>query len=260
MFLFLSKLLPLLFYPIGLSALLSIGAIVILKKWPQVARGLLIAAVLVLWLSSTELVSRSLVRFLEAQNMPREIPQAAAIVVLGGGTQPPVPPRLWPEVSEAGDRVLYGARLYRDGKAPKIIFSGGRVNWRGQEPPEAEDMATMSELMGVPRSAMILEPTSLNTRENAVNVKKILQQQGIEEFLLVTSAIHMPRSLMIFRHLGMKPIPAPTDFLVTTQSLKMPTPEAKLLSLLPDALELKNTTSALKEYVGILVYKLKGWA
>jgi uncharacterized SAM-binding protein YcdF (DUF218 family) len=260
MFLFFSKLLPLLFYPIGFSALLTIIAIVVLKKRPGTARGLLIMAVAVLWLSSTELVSREMVRFLEAQNPPGDVPKSQAIVVLGGATQPPVAPRLWPEVNEAGDRVIYAARLFRDGKAPKIIFAGGRVKWRGQEPPEAEDMATMSELMGVPKSAMLLEPNSLNTRENAVNVQKILQQQGIEEFLLVTSAIHMPRSLMIFRRLGMKPIPAPTDFLVTLQSLRMPTPEAKLLSLLPDAIELKNTSLALKEYVGILVYKLKGWA
>jgi uncharacterized SAM-binding protein YcdF (DUF218 family) len=260
MFLFFSKLLPLLMYPIGMSIVLSIIAIILLKRRPMQARVLLISAIAILWLSSTELVSNRVVHFLEAQNLPKQLPKAEAIVVLGGATSPPVAPRYWAEVSEAGDRVLYAAKLYREGKAPKVIFSGGRIQWRGKEPAEAEDMAMLAETMGVPKSAMLLEPDSLNTRENAVNTQKILQKEGIKDFLLVTSAMHMPRSLMIFRRLGMNPIAAPTDFLVTQQSLRLPTPEAKLISLLPDAQEIKKTSSALKEYIGILVYKMKGWA
>jgi uncharacterized SAM-binding protein YcdF (DUF218 family) len=155
--------------------------------------------------------------------------------------------------------VIHAAKLYREGKAPKVLLSGGRVEWRGKEPSEAEDMSTLLQAMGVPKMAILLEPDSLNTRENAVNVQKMLKPLGINDFLLVTSAIHMPRSLMIFRKLGMKPIAAPTDFQVSTQSLDLPSPEAKLLALVPDALALKNTTAALKEYVGIFVYRLKGW-
>jgi uncharacterized SAM-binding protein YcdF (DUF218 family) len=259
MFLFLSKLLPLLFYPIGLAILLTLVAIVFIKRKPRLARQCMISAVAILWLSSTELVSNQIVRSLEVQNLPSTLPNQSMMVVLGGATLPPLAPRQSPEVNEAGDRVLYAAKLYREGKAPKILLSGGRIAWRGKEPPEADDMSTLLQAMGVPKSAILLEPNSLNTRENAVNVQKILKSLGINDFLLVTSAIHMPRSLMIFRKLGMKPIAAPTDFQVTTQSLDLPTAEAKLLALVPDALALKNTTAALKEYVGIFVYRLKGW-
>ena len=79
-------------------------------------------------------------------------------------------------IPEAGDRVLYGAKLYRDGKAPIVIVSGGRIGWLGGGLPESTDMGTLLAMMGVPDSAIIEEPNSLNTYENAVNVQKILDQ------------------------------------------------------------------------------------
>jgi uncharacterized SAM-binding protein YcdF (DUF218 family) len=105
------------------------------------------------------------------------------------------------------------------------------------------------------------DPTSLNTYENAVNVKQILTQRGINRVLLVTSAAHMPRSLQIFQKQGVDAIPAPTDFLVTQQELQEPqsTPQGRILSGLPEAENLQRFTRALKEYIGILIYRLRGW-
>lgn len=122
-------------------------------------------------------------------------------------------------------------------------------------------MAKILKTMGVPASAILQDPTSLNTYENAVNVKKILKEQGIRRVLLVTSAMHMPRSLRIFQRQGIEAIPAPTDFLVSQQELEEPnsSPQATVLSLVPDADRLEMTTRALKEYVGSLVYRLRGW-
>jgi len=79
--------------------------------------------------------------------------------------------------------------------------------------------------------------------------------------LLVTSALHMPRSLLIFKRQGIAAIPASTDFLVTTEDMKQQqsTPQATILNLLPDADQLQQFTRALKEYVGIVVYRLRGW-
>jgi uncharacterized SAM-binding protein YcdF (DUF218 family) len=260
MFLFLSKLLPLLLYPIGLTLVLLVIAGIILKRRPRSAQRLILLAGLILWVSSSDLASSALVKSLERQNLPAAIPNAAAIVVLGGATHSQMPPRSGVEVNEAGDRVLYAAQLYRQGKAPKVILTGGRIAWHDGGRSESADMAQLLEPMGVPQSAILEDPDALNTRENAVNVQKILQQQGIQDFLLITSAIHMPRSLMIFRKLGMTPTPAPTDFLKTDVDLGRSTAEGKLLSLLPDAGNLEHTTQALKEYLGMLIYRLKGWA
>ena len=279
MSIFLSKLLPVFLYPLGLSSLLITIALLSLlwtsrrsrnvrnpnksinlfanKQFPVI---LLSTALAILWLSSNLIFSNWLLRSLEWQYLPTgELPQAEAIVVLGGGTKPRIAPRPWYEVSEAGDRILYGSWLYKQGKAPLLLVSGGRIDWFGEGGnPESEDMAAIAIAMGVPRLAILEDPDSLNTRENAVNTKRILSQKGINKILLVTSALHIPRSMAIFRKLGFEAIAAPTDFLaVQSQNNKG---WGILLDLLPNAEALKDTTSAIKEYIGLLVYRLSGWA
>ena len=155
--------------------------------------------------------------------------------------------------------MLYAAKLYREGKAPKVILSGGRIEWLGKGPSEAADMAELLATMGVPTTAMLQDPSSLTTRENAVNVQQIMAANGIKKILLVTSALHMPRSLLIFQKLGMAAIPAPTDFSIV-RSDTAPTIAQVVLASLPDVDPMRSITRALKEYVGIVVYRLRGWA
>ncbi|WP_017324199.1 YdcF family protein [Synechococcus sp. PCC 7336] len=262
-FLFLSKLLPLFVYPLGLGCGLVLVALGLMWKRPRMAAIALSVAFLTLWLSSTAPVSDGLVRSLERRQVPTgPLPTADAIVVLGGATKPSLPPRPGVDVGEAGDRVIYGAQLFREGKAPVILLSGGRIRWRngGQlsATSEAEDMAQLMELMGVSRQALVLEPDSLNTYENATNIAVILEGRGIRQILLVTSALHVPRALSIFRHLGIEAIAAPTDFLVP-DSPDSPSLEQSLLDILPDAERLAHTTRALKEYLGFAIYRLRGW-
>lgn len=263
MFLFLSKLLPLFIYPLGLACLLLAIALIVAWKYPQRVALAIGAALIILLLASNGWVDKLVVKSLEWEHIPQsELPNAEAIVILGGGVRATGNPRPFVEVNEAGDRVIYGAKLYRDGKAPLIITSGGRIDWRGGgDRAESTDMATLLELFGVPKTAIIEDPTSLNTRENAVNVQKILQERKIGRVLLVTSAMHMKRSILIFRHLGMDVIPAPTDFLFSARDLQEPMNswESVILNLLPDSDRLQDLTRALKEYVGIFIYRLRGW-
>jgi uncharacterized SAM-binding protein YcdF (DUF218 family) len=262
MFLFLSKLLPLFLYPLGLACVLLVVALVMLwrrSRWVPVPIAL---ALLVLLAASNSWVATGLVKSLEWQQIPKgELPTADAIVILGGGTKPAFRPRPAVDLSEQGDRVLYGGQLYREGKAPLVIASGGRVAWKGGGPSESADMAQILASIGVPASAIVQDPTSLNTYQNAVNVRAILKQLGIRKVLLVTSAMHMPRSLRIFQRQGIEAIPAPTDFLVTQQEVEEPksSPQAILLNVLPDTDRLENTTRALKEYMGMVIYRLRGW-
>ncbi|HEY9875552.1 MAG TPA: YdcF family protein [Candidatus Obscuribacterales bacterium] len=262
MFLFISKLLPLFIYPLGLACLLMIVTLVLMWKRSRWAPIPVFLALIVLLLASNGWVANSLVQSLEWQNIPqKQLPVSDAIVVLGGGTKPAIAPRPGVDLGEEGDRVLYGAQLYREGKAPVVIVSGGRIEWRGGGPPESQDMAAILQIMGVPKSAILEDPDSLNTYENAVNVRQILDTQNIRRVLLVTSAMHMPRSLLIFRRQGIEVLPAPTDFLVTQQDIIEPnsTSQAFLLNLLPDSDRLHKTTKVLKEYIGTLIYRLRGW-
>lgn len=263
MFFFLSKLLPLFVYPLGFACIAMLVALLLLWKQPKLAALAILLGFLALMAGGNGWVCASLVRSLEQQHIPEgELPQAEAIVVLGGATRSPSPPRPWVEVNEAGDRTLYGARLYLQDKAPYVVLSGGRISWRGDVGSEAEDMAQIVQAMGVPPSAILLDRTSLNTRQNAENVKAILDDRDIDRILLVTSAIHMPRSLLVFRKLGIDAVPAPTDFIMTDDAVAAMSDsgEAIVLNVIPDAQRLALTTRAMKEYIGLLVYRLRGWA
>ena len=147
MFLFLSKLLPLFIYPLGLYSILLGLTLIWLWKFPR--RSLLAnaTALLIIFCSCNPLIASTLVKTLEWQYIPPEpIPAAEAIVVLGGATRPKSPPRPWIDVLEAGDRVLYGVKLYQDGLAPLLLFSGGRISWKDgrQRAPETENPDTLT--------------------------------------------------------------------------------------------------------------------
>lgn len=261
-FLFLSKLLPIFIYPLGLSCLLLIWAFFLALRKSRLATIPIILCFTLIAIASNPRISDALLKSLEWQNLPpQELPTADAIVVLGGATRSISPPRVMPDLNEHGDRILYAAKLYKDGKAPLIVLSGGRIEWFGKEESEATDMARILELTGVPKEAIIQENNSLNTHENAIFTKKILEAKGIKKVLLVTSAFHIPRSLKIFARQGIEAIPAPTDFLISEQKLLQNnfSLESKILSYFPDVESLYYTTKAIKEYIGTFIYRLRGW-
>ena len=126
----LSKILPLVILPLGLSLILLLVGLVGRWRWPVVT------AVLLLWIFSLGFVSQSLWRWLEApweRRSALEAPQADAIVVLSGGRHPaPGAARLseWHDP----DRFLAGRDLFRAGKAPRLLFTGGSPFCQGQRP------------------------------------------------------------------------------------------------------------------------------
>ena len=261
MFLYLSKLLPLFVYPVGLAAILIILSIAT-RRWASLSVGLSILAAAVLILFSNGWVAGRLARSLEWRYLPNEeMPVADAIVLLGGATRAAVYPRSMTEMNEAGDRLLQAVRLYRDGKAPLIIASGGAIDWLGSATPEADGMLEILEFMDIPPDSIIVESSARNTYENALRVREIADDLGIERVLLVTSALHTPRSVGIFEKQGFTVVPAPTDFLVTRGDASAATASvgARIYHLVSDAQYLALSTKALKEYLGIAVYRLRGW-
>lgn len=263
MFVYLSKLLPLFVYPLGLACIMLILAL-LFKKQRRNRAGLIIAALLLLWLGSNRWVSFALARSLEWRYLPTDpMPKAEVIVVLGGGTESGDSPRPMTEVNSAGDRILYAARLYKEGIAPHILVSGGNVEFstsRGDTP--AEEMTELLLLIGIPSDVIWQQPNSENTYEDALYSAKILKEKEIQRIILVTSAIHMPRSVALFEKQGIEVVPAPVDFTVTEQnwhSTFKPGADEALIYLMPNASSLGLTTNALKEYLGLLIYGLRGW-
>lgn len=264
MFVFLSKFLPLFFYPVGLVCILLGGLLIIKPKIKGWQRTITWLALIVLFVGGNQWVSESLAKSLEWRYLPQEsYPQVEAIVVLGGGTESRQTPRPQVEVNGAGDRVLYAAKLYQDGVAPKLILSGGNIDFIGSRTTTpAEDMAEILDLIGIPREAMWLQSQSQNTYEDALYSAKILREEGIEKIILVTSAMHMPRSVALFQQQGLEVIPAPVDYSITQYSWDdlwtFRFPEI-LIDILPTAGNLSTTTAVMKEYIGRVVYHLRGW-
>ncbi|HTY53618.1 MAG TPA: YdcF family protein, partial [Candidatus Binataceae bacterium] len=217
--LFLAKFLPLLVYPLGFACLLLLASLLLRRRLPRFSAAAIVITLSMLFVGGNRWTALWLARSLEWQNIPSvPLPNADAIVLLGGATEPAFWPQPWIHLTEAGDRVLYAARLYREGRAPLLILCGGSA--LPIPSPEAVSMAQMLEFIGIPDSAIIQEPDSLNTHQNAVNVKEILNTRRIHRVLLVTSAMHMPRAMLVFKHEGIDALPAPADFLVTERDIE----------------------------------------
>ncbi len=263
MFIFLSKFIPTLVYPIGLI-FLGILLALIVRNRKRLQTAVLIFLVLLILVAGNRWVSYALARSLEWRYLPLQpVPQADVIVVLGGATESQQYPRPTVEINSAGDRVLYAAELYKQGKAPVLLLSGGNISWyNSRTTTPAYEMARLLELTGVPGDALWMQPESQNTREDALFCSRILKEKGVRRVLLVTSAQHMPRSVALFKHEGIDVIPAPVDYTITQtgwDGLFSPDLETLLVNLMPNVTSLSLNSSILKEYLGMWVYHLRGW-
>lgn len=266
----LSKLLPSLLYPLGVSLLLQLVALVgRRRRWsPPLAT----AGLIVLVLPALPLVSRPLVRSLEGQAValtPEPLPRADVVMVLGGGLRPGGRPRLGVEVNESGDRLLGGVRLLRQQRAPLLLVSGGRVSFTAADPrpPEAFNARRLAEELGVDPAAILSLDTPRTTAEEAGQFATLARRRRWRSVLLVTSALHLPRATAAFRHTLAREAPAVQVLPVATDFLLEPpagsgsvTMGSLLLDLIPDAGSLALSTSVLREWIGLAVYRWRSQA
>ena len=253
----LSKLIPLFVYPLGLILIILLITLVWLIRQRQKGGAILVAmAVILILVTGNSSVASWLYGNLESQYSPTKVedtPDADVIVVLGAGLGLPFPPRIYADLHGSADRLLHASRLYRAGKAPHVIVSGG--NLFTQEGFEGESFYAAQLLMewGVPENAIVIEAESKNTLQNAEFTQTILAERKWEEVLLVTSAAHMPRAVEAFDRVGVAVHPIPVDFIDVEEY------QPELLNWIPQVDALGTTTLALKEYLGRLWYRVRGW-
>ncbi len=254
--LFLSKLLPVFVYPLGLTlSLLALSVAAALLKYQRLKLWSAGAAILVLWISSTPVVANWVESSLEGQYPARpmaETPNADVAIVLGGAVGQPLPPRVEVGLSEGTDRVLHAARLYKAGKVKRILVTAGNIAWLSAVKPEAELIKDLLIEWDVPADAIELKGGSRNTYENALEIKELWQKEDFKSALLITSAAHMPRAMATFRHAGVPVIASTADVRIVEA--------ANPFEWLPDSVALLTTTNAIKEWIGMLAYRLLGWA
>ena len=262
--LLLDKILTLFALPLGMALCLGILALTAMAlRRRRMAAGLLAFALAWLWIWSTPLAARAIAGALMNQHPPQrveDLPEADAIVVLGGGIEPVSGDTIYPDMNSAADRLWHAARLHKAGKAPLIIASAGIVwqedAWgRRNKQTGAEAMRILLAALGVPESDILQEGNSRSTHENAQFTGELAASLEIESVLLVTSAWHMPRALAAFERTPLQAIPAPCDH---AQWRGRPMPA--ILMALPGSDALSLSGAALREHLGLLIYRLRGWA
>jgi uncharacterized SAM-binding protein YcdF (DUF218 family) len=252
-FLFLSKTLDLLLAPLTWAILLGLGAL-LLRGRPRLSPALLACALAILTAFSLEPVSRRLFAALESRAAESFHPEHPydAVILLGGMTDPAaarVSGEL--ELTEAADRVVRTAALMRAGQARAVIISGGLIAPQPGEPTEAERLGALLREEGIAPDRIVLETRSRNTRENALESARLVAERGFSRLLLVTSAAHAPRALGCFRAVGLSPDVLPVDRRAG---------DGRGATYLPRASALADSTDALRELAGGLVYRLAGYA
>jgi uncharacterized SAM-binding protein YcdF (DUF218 family) len=257
MFVF-NKLLSPFLTPLGIAiVLIVIGLGLLLLQRPRLAATVLIITLVELYAFATPAMAAFLSGLLEHQYPPQALaatPNADVIVVLGGTTEPALPPRQAPELNERADRLLHTADLYKAGKAKWIIATGGNWLSPSQIGSEADDMRDILIRMGVPAEAIIVEGNSVDTGENASLTAPIMRQRGFTTALLVTSAVHMPRAMAAFRRVGVAVTASTTDV------IDAPSGDWPVLGFLPSAQGLVHSDGAIHELIGMLYYRMRGWA
>ena len=187
--------------------------------------------------------------FESSNNVPSGKGDIRYVVVLGGGhTSDPGLPATSRINESTLNRLVEAIRIYRKNPGSKLLLSGSGI----YDPvSNAEIMADVALLLGVDERDIILESVSMDTKAEADIISSII---GEDPFVLVTSASHMPRSLLMFQKLKMRPIPAPTGHRVKKRQGDM-SPGV----FFPSAGNLEKSEMAFHEYIGIAWAKIRGY-
>lgn len=230
--------------PLVLAIGLALAAVICRRVGRlRASRILLVATALFTYLACIPFVGRALLRPLENRFPPLEsdqVPDTQYIVVLGSSYRPHDGIPVSAALDEDGlARVVEAISLGRLHGA-RLVVSGG-ASTPGY-PPVAQGYAQLARALGVPAASIIVSDRPLNTRAEAREVARML---GRTPFLLVTSAYHMPRAMLLMRRAGAVPIPAPAG-----QRGYDPV-ELSWRDFLPGSHGLRDSERALHEYVGL---------
>ncbi|MFC7332017.1 YdcF family protein [Rhodocista pekingensis] len=180
---------------------------------------------------------------------PATLPERVdGIIVLGGAVRPILTAdRGQPALNEHAERLTEIPALAQRYPEARVVFTGGSGLVFEQDLKEAPVARAAWERMGFDTARVLFEQESRNTWENAVLSRDLAHPLEGEVWLLVTSALHMPRSVGIFRRIGWNVVAYPVDFQVTDRSLR------RIGFDLTDGL--RNLSYALHEYIGLAVYR-----
>jgi len=235
---FLKKALSYLVLPPGLFLLLFLLLGLLSKK---LVRKLAFLSALLLYLVSVEPFKDLLYYPLEAPFKRPAVGEAQAIVVLGGGVY-----NNGYLKASSYKRLITAFLLHRETGLPLILSGGASL----KAIPEAKVMKKLLKSFGVDEDKVYAELKSRDTGENAKFVKEVCKRLKCRRVYLVTSAFHMRRAKRLFEREGFEVLPYPTDFRFEGVY--------NLYSLFPKYSVFYDSSVALREYLALLFYALRG--
>jgi uncharacterized SAM-binding protein YcdF (DUF218 family) len=241
-----------------LVVLLTAGVVLVfVRRTQRYARWYFAAVLAFYWIGTSPMFIERLISWQGGEYRPiaaaAEARGARTVVVLGAGNYTIRSRSLWlnelPVV--AALRVIEGARLYALLDHPTVIVSGGITGRNEGARPEAEAMRIALVQLGVPADDIQVETESMNTRDEAAIVARMLAGQARQPIVLVTSPTHMKRSLAVFRRAGLDAIPSAAAF--------KPDHTNERLRWMPSDTGLWLLDTAVYDFAATAYYSLRGW-
>ena len=257
MFFYLSKLFWFVAQPTNALVLLSLlGSVLLFTRFAPPGRWLALTAACGLIVGGMSPLPYWLIRPLEDRfPKPAITGEITGIIVLGGAI---TTTRGMNSTNASAARMMDSAALALKYPNAKLVFTGGDASLVDENEPdeartEAEAARRFYLSLGIDPQRLVLEDKSRNTFENAIFTKPLINQKPSERWLLITSAWHMPRSIGIFRKAGIDVVPYPVDF----STRGTPRDYRQLNRGFSHGLEL--TDSVVKEWIGLIAYRLAGY-
>jgi len=236
-----------------LLLLLTLAFVLLLGRYRSTGLRLLAIVLLVAWLIAILPIADAMFHPLESRfiHNPTLPEQVDGIIVLGGSVMPATS-SYWQqlETNQYQERIDYFIRLARRYPEAQLVFSGGSAKLQRDQPTEAETLYQYLLQSGLEAERLLMEGQSRNTYENVLLSKRLLQPQSGENWVLITSAFHMPRAVGIFCQQDWPIIPYPVDHMAIGDELYQ--------AGFNFSDHLDSLKQASHEWLGLLAYYLSG--
>lgn len=255
MFFYLSQFLSFLAMPLTIVLLFLIAGMFYIKK-AQGRKLMTTGLVLLLFFTNQFIANYAMYLWEPEYKLIDSLPRFDVGIVLTGVTNLNKTATDRTFFNKGADRATHAMQLYKLGKIKKILITGGQGLHPTNPNAEADLLADFMVTAGVARADLLIENKAVNTRQNALFAKEVLEKQAAgvkDELLLITSAFHMKRSKACFDHVGLATVSYPVDYYASDPQLTFKT----LFQPSPDAL--LNWHILFKEWIGIIAYKLAGY-
>lgn len=231
-----------------------LGAILLVTRFARLGRRLMVSALVLLAICAFSPLANFVLYPLE-QRFPKwdsSRGEPDGIIVLGGSLDAVLSAAHGvPVTAGAADRIISAAMLAHRYPNARVVFSGGSPHLIFNDAKEADYATALFQDLGIPKSRLIMERQSRNTKENAEFSREIVKPKPGERWLLVTSAYHMPRSIGLFRKAGFAVEAYPVDWKVGTR-------EDLFRYYIIANVGLQLVDTAVREWLGLIAYRING--